>query len=240
MDCSPPGSSVQGILWARILGWLTIPFSRGISQPRGWTWVSWATREAQTPAVRENFRQGDTDAAMDSYVHTQYASRFGKLSSGHRTGKGRFSFQSQRKAMPKNVQTTAQLQLVLHPSKAMLKILQARLQPYMNWELTAVQAGFRKGRGTRNQIVNIYQIIEKAREFQKTICFIDHIKAFDYVDQNDLWKILEEMGIPDQLTHLLGNLYAGQEATVRTRQNNGLVPNWERSTSRLYIVTWLI
>ena len=118
--------------------------------------------------------------------------------------------------MPENVQTTAQLQLVSHTSKAMLKILQARLQPYMNWELTAVKAGFRKGRGTRNQIVNIYRIIEKAREFQKTICFIDHIKAFDYVDQNELWKILEEMGIPDQLTRLLGNLYAGQEATIRT------------------------
>ena len=142
--------------------------------------------------------------------------------------------------MPENVQTTAQLQLVSHTSKAMLKILQARLQPYMNWELTAVKAGFRKGRGTSNQIVNIYRIIEKAREFQKTICFIDHIKAFDYVDQNELWKILEEMGIPDQLTRLLGNLNAGQEVTVRTRQNNELVPNWERSTSRLYIVTWLI
>ena len=101
---------------------------------------------------------------------TQYASKFGKLSSGHRTGKDQFSFQSQRKAMPKNAQTAAQL----HSSHmlAMLKILQARLQQYMNWELPDVQAGFRKGRGTRDQTANICWIIEKAREFQKNICFI--------------------------------------------------------------------
>ena len=100
----------------------------------------------------------------------------------------------------------------------MLKILQARLQQYMNHELLDVQAGFRKGRGTRYQIANIHWIIKKAREFQKNIyfCFIDYTKAFDYVDHNKLWKILKEMGIPDHLTHLLRNLYAGQEATVRT------------------------
>ena len=97
---------------------------------------------------------------------TQYASKFGKLSSGHRTGKGQFSFQSQRKAMSNNVQTTAQLQSS-HTSKVMLKILQARLQQYVNRELPDVQAGFRKGRGTRDQIANIRWIIEKAREFQK-------------------------------------------------------------------------
>ena len=96
-----------------------------------------------------------------------YASKFGKLSSGHRTGKGQFSFQSQRKAMPKNVQTTAQLQLISHASKAMLKILQARLQQYMNHQLPDIQVGFRKGRGTRNQIANVCWIIRKAREFQK-------------------------------------------------------------------------
>ena len=102
----------------------------------------------------------------------------------------------------------------------MLKILQARLQQYMNRELPDVQAGFRKGRGTRDQIANICWIIKKAREFQKNIhfCFIDYIKAFDYVDHNKLWKILQEMGIPDHLTCLLRNLYAGQEATVRTEQ----------------------
>ena len=100
----------------------------------------------------------------------------------------------------------------------MLKILQARLQQYMNRELPDVQAGFRKGRGTRDQIANKCWIIEKAREFQKNIyfCFIDYAKAFDCVDHNKLWKILHEMEIPDHLTCLLRNLYAGQEATVRT------------------------
>ena len=100
----------------------------------------------------------------------------------------------------------------------MLKILQARLQQYVNHELPDVLAGFRKGRGTRDQIANIRWIIEKAREFQRNIyfCFIDYAKAFDPVDHNKLWKILKEMGIPDHLTCLLRNLYAGQEATVRT------------------------
>ena len=100
----------------------------------------------------------------------------------------------------------------------MLKILQARLQQYVNHELPDVQAGFRKGRGTRDQIANICWIIKNAREFQKNIyfCFIDYAKAFDCVDHNKLWKVLKEMGIPDHLTCLLRNLYAGQEATVRT------------------------
>ena len=100
----------------------------------------------------------------------------------------------------------------------MLKILQARLQQYINCELPDVQAGFRKGRGTRDQIVNIHWIIEKAREFQKNIyfCFIDYAKAFDCVDNNKLWKILKEMGIPDHLTCLLSKLYAGKEAIFRT------------------------
>ena len=100
----------------------------------------------------------------------------------------------------------------------MLKILQARLQQYLNRELPDVQAGFRKGRGTRDQIANIRWILEKAREFQKNIYFyfIDYAKAFACVDHNKLWKILLEMEIPDHLTCLLRNLYAGQEATVRT------------------------
>ena len=115
-----------------------------------------------------------------------------------------------------NYQTVA---LVSHTSKVILKILQARLQQYVNCEHSDVQAGFRKGRGTRHQIANIPWIIEKVREFQKNIyfCFIDYTKAFDCVDHNKLWKILKEMGIPDHLTCLLRNLYAGQEATVRTR-----------------------
>ena len=128
----------------------------------------------------------------------------------------------------------------------MLKILQARLQQYVNHELLDVQSGFRKGRGTTNQISNIFWIIEKAREFQKSIyfCFIDCAKAFDCVDHNKLWEIIQEMGIPDHLTCLLRNLYAGQEATVRTEHGT---TDWfqrgtsrERSTSRLYIVTLLI
>ena len=129
---------------------------------------------------------------------TQYISKW--ENSAVATGKGQFSFQSQRKAMPKNVQTTAQL----HSSHTlvMLKILQSRLQQYVNRALSDVQVGFRKGRGTRNQMVNIHWIIKKAREFQKNIyfCFIDYAKAFDSVDHNILWIILKEMGIPDYLT----------------------------------------
>ena len=100
----------------------------------------------------------------------------------------------------------------------MLKILQARLQQYMNPKLPDDQVGFRKGRGIRDQIADISRIIKKAKEFQKNIyfCFIDYAKAFDCVDDNKLWKILKEIGIPDHLTCLLRNLYAGQEATVRT------------------------
>ena len=124
--------------------------------------------------------------------------------------------QSQRKAMPKNVQTTAQL----HSSHmlAKLKILQARLQQYANRELPDVKAGFREGRGTRDQIANICWIIKKAREFQKNMyfCFIDYTKAVDCVDHNKLWEILKEMGISYHLTCLLRNRYAGQEATVKT------------------------
>ena len=107
----------------------------------------------------------------------------------------------------------------------MLKILQARLQQYVNRELSDVQAGLRKSRGTRDQIANIHWIIEKARGFQKNIyfCFIDYAKAFDCEDHNKLWKILQEMGIPHHLTCLLRNLYAGQEATVR---NGHGTTNW--------------
>ena len=188
----------------------------------------------------------------------QYVSKFEKLSSGHRTGKGQFSFQSEKKAMPKKVQTTVQLHSICqqiwktqqwpqdwkrsvfipipkkgnakecsnyftiahisHASKVMLKILQSGLQQYVNCELPDIQAGFRKGRGTRDQIANIRWIIEKAREFQKksTSALLTSAKAFDCMDHNKLWKILQEMGIPDHLTCLLRNLHAGQEATVRT------------------------
>ena len=115
-----------------------------------------------------------------------------------------------------NAQIT--IALISYASKVMLKILQARLQQYVNGELPDLLAGFTQGRGTRDQIANIHWIIKKAREFQKNIyfCFIDYAKAFDCVDHNKLWKTLKEMGIPDHQTCLLRNLYAGQEATVRT------------------------
>ena len=151
--------------------------------------VQWASRSITTNKASggdgipvELFQILKDDAVKVLY---SYASKFGKLSSGHRTGKGQFSSQCQRKA---------------------------------NRELPDVQAGFRKGRRTRDQITNICWIIEKAREFQKNIyfCFIDYVKAFDCVGHNKLWKILKEMGIPDHLICLLRNLYAGQEAAVRT------------------------
>ena len=125
----------------------------------------------------------------------------------------------------------------------MLKILQARLQQFVNQEIPDVEADFRKGRGTRDQIGKNCWIMEKAREFQKNIyfCFIDYAKVFDCVDHKKLWKILKEMGIPDHLTCLLRNLYAGQEPTVRTGHGTpDWVPNRKRSMSRPYIVTHLI
>ena len=123
-----------------------------------------------------------------------------------------------KKGNAKEFSNFCTITLISHASKVILKILQARLQQYVNRELPDVQAGFRKGRGTRDQIANICWIIEKARESQKNIyfCFIDYSKAFDCVDHNKLWKVLKEMGIPGHLTCLLRNLYIGQEATVRT------------------------
>ena len=142
-----------------------------------------------------------------------------KFSSGHRTGKGQFSFQSQRKGNAKecsNYRTTA---LISHTSKVMLKILQARLQQYVNRELPDIQ-GILIQKRQRNQrsIANIHWIIKKARDSQKNTycCFTDYAKALNCVDHNRLWKILKEMEIPDHPTCLLKNLYAGQEATVRT------------------------
>ena len=124
----------------------------------------------------------------------------------------------------------------------MLKIHQARFQQYVNCELPDVQAGFRKGRGTRNQIANIRWIIGKAREFQKNVyfCFIDYAKAFDCVDHNKLWKILKEIGIADHLTCLLRNLYAGQEATLRTGHGTTDWFQIGKGVHQGYIVTLLI
>ena len=122
-----------------------------------------------------------------------------------------------KKGSAKECSNYCTIVLISHTSKVMLKILQARLQPYVNRELPDIQAGYGKGRGIRDQIANICWIIEKAREFQKNIyfCNIDYAKAFSCVDHNKLWEIFPEMGIPDHLTCLLRNLYAGQEATVR-------------------------
>ena len=126
-----------------------------------------------------------------------------------------------KKGNAKECSNYCTLALTLHASKVMLKILQAMFQQFMNWELPDVQAGFRKGSGTRDQIANMCWIIEKAREFQKSIYFwfIDYAKVFDWVYHKKLWKILQEMGIPDHLTCLLRNLYAGQEAAVRTQHD---------------------
>ena len=135
------------------------------------------------------------------------------------TGLEKVSFHSNSKERQcRECSNYSTIALISHAGKVMLKILQARLQQYVNHELPDVQAGFRKGRRTRDQIANIHWIIKRPGEFQKNIyfCFIDYAKAFDCVDHNKLWKILKELGIPDHLTCLLRNLYAGQEATVRT------------------------
>ena len=135
------------------------------------------------------------------------------------TGQEKVSFHSNPKeSNAKECSNYCTIALISHASKVKYKIPQARLQQYMNREFPDVQTGFRKGRGTRDQIANIHWIIKKEREFQKNIyfCSIDYAKAFDSVDHNELWKILKEMGIPDHLICLLRNLYAGQEATVRT------------------------
>ena len=132
--------------------------------------------------------------------------------------------------------------LISHTSKVMLKILWARLQQYVNRELPDVQAGFRKGRRRRDQVADIRWIIEKAREFQKNIhyCFIDYAKAFGCVDHNKLWKILKEIGIPDPLTFLLRNLYAGQEAILELDMEKQTGSKSGKGTSTFYILSLLI
>ena len=141
--------------------------------------------------------------------------------------------------MPKNAQTITQLHS--HTSKVMLKILHARLQQYMNCELPDVQVGLRKGRRTRDQVANICWIIKKARELQENIyfCFMDYAKTFDCVDHNKLWKILQEIGIPDHLTCLLRNLYAGQEATVRTEHGTTAWFQTGKGVCQGYILSYL-
>ena len=169
--------------------------------------------------------------------YIQYASKFGKLSSGHRTGK--VFIPIPKKGTAKECSNYCIIALISHTSKVMLKVLQARLQQYMNWELSDVQVGFRKVRGTRDQIANIRWVIEKAREFQKNMyfCFIDYTKAFDCVDHNRLCKILQEMGIPDHLTCLLRNLYAGPYGTTDWFQiGKGVCQGWYRHPAYLTCV----
>ena len=140
------------------------------------------------------------------------------------TGLEKVSFHSNHKDHAKECSNYGTIALISHASKVVLKILQARLQQYVNCELLSVQAGFRKGRGTRDQIANIHLIIEKARDFLKNIyfCFIDYTKAFDCVDHNKLWKILQEMGIPDHLTCLLRNLqFKKQQLELDMEQQTG-------------------
>ena len=148
---------------------------------------------------------------------TQYASKFGNAAVA--TGLEKVSFHYSpipKKGNAKKCSNYNTVALFSHASKVVLKVPQARLQQYMNRELPDVQAGFKKGRGIRDQIANIHWIIKNTREFQKNIyfCFIDYSKAFLWITTN--WKILKEMGIPDHLTCLLRNLYAGQKATVKT------------------------
>ena len=141
----------------------------------------------------------------------QYASKFGKLSSGHRTEKGQFFIPIPKKGNAKECSNYGTIVLISHASKVVLQILQARLQQYMKQEISDTQAGFRKGRGTKDQTANMHWIIQKARGFQKSIYFFSLTVCI-----TTSWKTLKEMGIPDHLTCLLRNLYAGQEATVRT------------------------
>ena len=150
------------------------------------------------------------------------------------TGLEKVSFHSNPKERQcQRMSNYCMIALISHASNIMLKILQARLQQYVNHKLPYVQSGFRKCRGTRDQIANIRWIMEKAREFQKHIyfCFIDYAKAFDCVDHNKLGKILKEMGIPDHLICFLRNLYAGQEATVRTGHGT---TDWFQIGKRVY------
>ena len=147
------------------------------------------------------------------------------------TGLEKVSFHSNPKERQcKECSNYCTITLISHISNIMLKILQARLQQYLNREIPDVQAGFRKDRRTKDQIAKIHWIIEKAREFQKNIyfCFMDYAKTFDCVDHNKLWTILKEMGIPDHLTCLLRSLYAGQEATVRTGHGQQTGPKQEK------------
>ena len=172
---------------------------------------------------------------------TQYATKFGKLGSGHRTGKGQFSltFTIPKEGNAKECSNYCTVMLISHASKVMLKILQDRLQQYMDWEHPGVQTGFRKR--WRHQRSNCQQSLDhgESKEIPEKTSVSFTLKPLTCVDHNKLWKILQEMGIPDHLICLLRNLYAGLETTNQT-WNKKLVQNWERSRTKLYIFTWLI
>ena len=226
MYCSLTGFSIHGISQTRILEWVAISFSRGSSWSTNQACVSCIAGEFFTaepprkPTILE-FNDGDgggmtvelfqilkDDAVKELHSICQ---QIWKTQQWPRDWKGSVFIPIPKKGNAKECSDDGIVALISRASKVMLKILQAKLQQYVNCELSDVQAGFRKGRGTRDQIANIHWIIKKVREFQKNIyfCFIDYAKAFDCVDHNKLWKILQEMGIPDHMTCLLRNLYAG-------------------------------
>ena len=152
------------------------------------------------------------------------------------TGLEKVSFHSNpKKVNGKECSNYRKVILISQASKVILKILQARLKQYVNHELPDFQAGFRKSKGTRDELANIHWITEKTREFQNNVyfCFVDYTKAFDCVDHNKLWKIMKEMGIPHHLSCLLRDLYAGQEATIRTGHEKQTGSNRKKSMSRL-------
>ena len=271
MDCSPPGSSVQEILQARILEWVAISFSRGSSRPSNQIWVSciaggfftiWATTEAHTAACEDTrlskfsaTRAGAEQNQWSSHTHTLLTPAMGSLINMTYSPPKQQPCQFNNLPLndwafwwprwPQLMCKTARTWIFKgKESWSLVTYVLWRQLLSTNLKLPDVQAAFRKGRGTRDQIANIHWIIEKARESQKNIyfCFIDYAKAFACVDRNKLWKILKEMRIPDHLTCLLRNLYAGQEATVRTGHGT---TDWFQvgkgvRTSRLYIVTLLI
>ena len=172
--------------------------------------------------------------------YTQYVCKFGKLSSGHRTGKGQFSLQFQRRAMPKNVQITIQLHSFHMLAKVMLKIFQARLQLYMYQELSDVQAGFKKGRGTRDQIANIHWLIETARTFQKTICFIDYNNPLTVWITTNCGKFLKSWKYQTTLPASGETCMHVRKQQLELDMEQQTGSKQERSTSRLYIVILLI
>ena len=185
-----PWNIVHGILQARILEWVAFPFSKGSSQTRDWIQVS---------CIAGGFLPAEPQGKPKNI------------------GVGSLSLLQQIFLTQKSNQGLLQCRWILYQLsyEGSPHMTEARLQQYVNREISDVQTGFRKGRGTRDHIASIRWIVEKAREFQKNICFcfIDYTKAFDCMDHNKLWKTLKEMGIPDHLTCLLRNLYAGQEAS---------------------------